>query len=169
MSRAIAQLMILLALSAAKVNAIQLDLNVRDPQQVGQTDRAQFGLIVNAWTEAWAISAAGGYTVTCPESQVIEAQGSTSNWRFLGNVVATLKVPPVLPGEYSMTGWAGWPLPSTQSCSFRYVARAKDGSFSIGGFGSSITYGGGDESRGDTKIFQMVKAVPRTGNGACNP
>lgn len=169
MSRAIVQLMILLALSAAKANALQLDLHVREPQQVGQTDKAQFGLIVNAWTEYYAISAAGGYTATCPESQVIEAQGSKSSWSLFGDVVATVKVPPVLPGEYPMTGWAGWPTPSTQSCSFRYVGRAKEGSFSIGGFGSSITYGGGDESRGDTKIFRMVKAVPRTGTGACNP
>lgn len=165
MKRTIESFMILQLLSAASADALSLNVLVRDPQQVGQTTNAQFGLVVSAFTEFWALSVGGGFTVTCPDSQVIEAQASDSFWDLFGSVSLWVNVPRSIPGQYTVTGWPGWRAPSTQSCSFRYVGRAKEGIFTIGGAGSSITFGGGDKSEGDTRIFKMVKPLPGTGAG----
>lgn len=171
MKRAIAQFMVLLLLSMAKANALSLDVHVRDPQQVKRTAMAQFGLVVSASTELYTLSVAGGFTVTCPDSQVIEAQTSASEWRLFGSVSFWVNVPATPPGQYAMTGWNSWPSPSTQSCSFRYVGRAKEGLFVVGGLGSNISFGGGDKSQGDTRIFTMVKPPPGTdpSPGTCIP
>jgi len=171
MKGAVAQFTILLALSIAKAEALSLELFLYEPRQIGKTENAEVGLVVRAATPAYSLSVAGGYTVTCPDSQVIEAQTSASEWRLFGNVSFWVNVPVTPPGQYPMTGWNSWPSPSNHSCSFRYVGRAKDGVFAIGGFGSNISFGGGDKSQGDTKIFKMVKPPPGTdaGPGTCIP
>jgi len=150
-------------------NALEpkLEIYVFPPAQVGKTGNAEFGLAVSASTPLYVLSVAGGFTATCPESQAIEAQASASSWNFLGGVSVSVQIPRTITGQYPMSGWSGWPSPSTQSCRFNYIGRAKEGIFNLGGAGSSITFGGGDKSEGDTLIFRMVKPTPGTGSGTC--
>jgi hypothetical protein len=154
-------------LTAVEANAVSLVVRPRDPQQIGLSQKVQVGLRVDGSTEFYTLTVAGGYTVTCPESVAIDAQTSESGWDLFGGVSFWINVPEAPPGEYPMSGWAGWPSPSTQSCSFKYVGRVKDGLISFGGFGSNITLGGGDRSSADTIVFRVVKPTPATDSGTC--
>lgn len=169
MRRTIGWSLVLLVLKMAHANALEstLDIYVFPPAQVGNTQNAVLGMAVSASTPLYTLSVAGGFTATCFESEAIEAQASASKSNFFGGVSVSVQVPRTITAQYPMSGWAGWPSPSTQSCSFKYVGRAKEGIFTIGGLGSGITFGGGDRSEGDTIIFRMMKPVPGTGSGTC--
>lgn len=169
MKRIIGRILLLFLLPVANAKALtpSLGIYVFPPVQVGRTENVELGMAVSASTPLYALSVAGGFTATCPESQPIQAQASASSWAFLGGVSVSVQIPRTVTGQYPMSGWSVWPSPSTQSCRFNYIGRAKEGIFNLGGAGSSITFGGGDKSEGDTLIFRMVKPTPGTGSGTC--
>lgn len=139
------------------------------PEQIGQTQQVKVGLHVQGWTNTFVLTIGGAFEVRCPQSERIEAQ-KVSQWTdYPAGFTSTLNVPPQLPAQYSIPGWPEWATPSTKGCTFVYVGRAREALVSLAVFGLSTSLGAGEVTEGDTKTFNMVKAVPRTGIGACNP
>lgn len=148
----------LAVLSIPEARALRVEVYPVTPLQVEQTDKVRVGLAVQGWTNVFALTVAGGYTVTCPNGLPIEAQHSRQRQQFPAGFTFTITVPAGgTPTQYPIPGWSSWPRPSTHDCTFRYVGRAKEALVSLIGFGFNVSLGGGDDSKGDTLVFKMVK------------
>jgi hypothetical protein len=144
----------------AQANAAGVDVAVTAPRQVGTTDRASVGIAVDATTNTMWLTAGGGYTLTCPDTTALEAQRALQFLRWPAGFRVVVTVPEVVPAEYRIAGWQQWQAPSTHTCTFKYVGRAKDGLLNIFGSGINISFGGDEASEGDSLTFAMVKNPP---------
>jgi hypothetical protein len=156
-------------MSMSEAGALRVESIALTPEQIGKTAQVKVGLHVQGWTNTMFLTIAGAFEVRCPQSEKIEAQRASQWSQYPAGFSSTLNIPSILPTQYSIPGWPEWATPSTKGCTFVYVGRAKESLVSIGMLGLSISLGAGEAVDGDTKTFNMVKPVPGTDSGTCNP
>lgn len=153
-----------LAMTMAQAHALGVDAIPNTPRQVGQTDQAQVGLAVEGRTDTLWLTVGGGYTLSCPGGQSIDAQHHRSKSQWPAGFSMTITVPSTgVPTRYPIPAWPQWQAPSTHRCTFQYVGKAKEAIVSLFGVGINISLGGGEASKGDTKVFDVVKPRPAGG------
>lgn len=157
---AVAWMVLILVASLAPANAAIVRVSLSAPHQVGTTGRASVGISVDAQAALFALTAGGGYTLTCPDTTPLTAQRALQFLKAKPGYQVSVFVPEVIPTEYTISGWDAWTTPSTHFCTFSYTGRAKDGWVNLTGIGINVTLGGEEAIDSNSKVFQMVKQAP---------
>ena len=162
-------IVLMLTTSLAPANAANVKVSLYSPQQVSTSERVRVGMSVNAEAGTFALTAGGGYTLTCPDTTPLTAQRALQFYRLAPGYTVSVFVPEVIPAEYPISGWSSWARPSTHYCTFSYTGRAKDGWVSLSGIGVNVTLGGDEVIDGNSVVFPMAKLPPPPPAGGCEP
>jgi hypothetical protein len=115
------------------------------PDQVAGSRNFQSGLRVIAQSTTNFLTAAGGYTVSCPNSIPFQPSRAPTFQGQGGEAVGEREVfvPATAPSTTSATGWDQWPAGSTQTCNFQYVGRSSDAHVTSSGLGHNLVLSAG--------------------------
>lgn len=133
------------------------------PTQVQNTASVTAGMKVTGKTIFWALSVAGGFTISCEyTTQTIPA--STS--KYTGSIAPRLEplelsiyVPYTGKGTYTTAGFGSWGT-GCKTCNFVFTASATDGQFTAAGAGATISFPVSADTKADTKTFSMCSTAP---------
>jgi hypothetical protein len=146
-------------LMAQESRAVELQANVMDPYQNGNTSTVHVLLHVFAYTDMNRLSASGSWSTQCNRAQILPRSGGQedSASAIFGGLDINIRTPSSSAVE--MPGFYDLQRGDVIDCTFTWSARAMDYGYLLGG----ITYGGETKSQQGTEMFTLQK--PSRGGG----
>jgi hypothetical protein len=130
------------------------------------------GLLVEASTSLPVLIIAGGFTITCTTSTLLQtAEGRATFTGFFG-INQSLRVPEVVPSTYPVPGWSNLPMGACAQCVMQYKGEAKDEtslSVRVGNQGIGVNFTlipAGEQSIGNAVIADVCRSRRRQ---CCTP
>jgi hypothetical protein len=146
--------------------AITVTVYITTPPQQTTNETMKAGMKVKGNTMWYALSTAGGFTITCEyNSMPISVQTGTYTQNFLPRtepLELIVWVPYTLVGTYGTAGWSTFSS-GCRKCNFAYTGTAADGQLSYSGAGVNVSFPSSGDSKGNVITFDMCK-----GTSQCN-
>jgi hypothetical protein len=161
----------ILALSLSSgASAITMAVRVGTIGQSGTGPQVRVGHTVQASTNYNRLWAGGSYTVSCAHPSMQPAGGSRSlfDGPLIGPASLVVTIPRNQPATVTMAGFESLAPGSFVSCTYRWSAFAREGTYTIGAGGIGSTVGGGEHNEEGTRVFNMT-SPSRVNNAPSDP
>ena len=84
------------------------------------------GVIVEASTDLPVLIIAGGFTITCSTSSLLQTAERRSTFVDFFGPDTAIRIPDVVPSTYPIPGWSSIPTASCRECAMQYKGEALD-------------------------------------------
>lgn len=161
---------------ASTVHALDVQVHLIGPTQVtaGQglkTADVSAGLVVVGTADGYALSVAGGFTITCEyNSMSIHAQSGDYVSKIIrppSPLTLTVPVPDPAPDTYTTANFSSLFNGECKVCNFQWKGTASGTAIGFSGYGANVSLPGPTKTKANTKTFQMCRNQSAGGGSHC--
>lgn len=161
---------VLLLVAGVDASALSMSVAMASIGQSGTGAQVRVGHTVQAKSDYNRLWAGGSFTASCAHPAMHPASGSRSlfDGPLFGPSALTVTIPRSHPATVTMGGFHSLEPGSTVSCTYRWSAFAREGTYTIGIGGVGVTIGGGEHTEEGSRVFTMT-APSRVNNAPSDP